>query len=155
MKLILIPEDKYINVDGVGILDIQQNFSWVPLDVHAFHWYDTYGEVQYTDNRQNLIINELGIYEKIIETFNAEVKRLKDIEELAELSRDYLAELRTIRNYKLLECDWTQILDTPLLENEKELWREYRQSLRNLPENIEDPKPLVLDLNHPDWPKIN
>ena len=38
------------------------------------------------------------------------------------------------------------------MEEQKHLWTIYRQELRDLPENIEDPKPLVLDENHSSWP---
>jgi hypothetical protein len=71
-----------------------------------------------------------------------------------ERNRDYLTELREIRNQLLISCDWTQLPDVQekFTSSEKEEWSEYRQKLRDLPENIQDPKPLVLDLNHPDWP---
>ena len=71
-----------------------------------------------------------------------------------ERNRDYLTELRGIRDQLLTSCDWTQLPDVQdkFTSSKKEEWIEYRQKLRDLPENIEDPKPLVLDPNHPDWP---
>lgn len=71
-----------------------------------------------------------------------------------ERNRDYLTELRGIRDQLLTSCDWTQLPDvqSTFTSSKKEEWIEYRQKLRDLPENIEDPKPLVLDPNHPDWP---
>ena len=51
-----------------------------------------------------------------------------------------------------MQSDWTQLPDVQLSEEQKESWRIYRQQLRDLPENVEDPKPLVLDINHSDWP---
>ena len=71
-----------------------------------------------------------------------------------ERNRDYLTELREIRDELLRSCDWTQLPDvqSTFTSSKKEEWIEYRQKLRDLPENIEDPKPLVLDPNHPDWP---
>jgi hypothetical protein len=66
----------------------------------------------------------------------------------------YDEELRFIRNDLLIRSDWTQLPDVQekFTEEEKQQWIAYRQKLRDLPDNIEDPKLLVLDLNHPDWP---
>ena len=53
-----------------------------------------------------------------------------------------------LRNQKLAECDWTQIFDVPLTQEQKTAWGTYRQALQDLPENITDPKPLVNDMNN-------
>jgi hypothetical protein len=78
----------------------------------------------------------------------------KRIQEEQERNRDYLSELREIRDYLISLSDWSQLPDVQdkFTSTEKERWIEYRQNLRDLPENIEDPKPLVLDPNHSDWP---
>jgi hypothetical protein len=47
--------------------------------------------------------------------------------------------LKTERNRKLAECDWTQLLDNGLSEEKKAEWLEYRQALRDLPETYPDP----------------
>jgi hypothetical protein len=51
-------------------------------------------------------------------------------------------ELRAKRTQLLLESDWTQIPDTPV---NTESWAEYRQKLRDLPSNTENP--LIVE-----WP---
>lgn len=43
-------------------------------------------------------------------------------------------EIRQKRNELLFESDWTQLLDSPLTEQQKVEWTIYRQQLRNLPE---------------------
>ena len=53
--------------------------------------------------------------------------------------------LRSSRNAKLRECDWTQLPDSPLSSEQKTEWINYRQELRDLPANTEDPKT-------PNWP---
>ena len=155
MRISIIPEDKKISIDGEVILDIQQDISWIDSNVHAVQWYDTWGEVEFKDYSSNQRIEELGIYQQAIVDFNNEKQRLEDekilFEEEKEAARDYWQELRLIRNSKLLTSDWTQIPDAPLTEEQKLAWKNYRQQLRDLPENISDPKPLVLDENHPDW----
>jgi hypothetical protein len=149
MRLIIIPSDKLISIDGQGILQIQQDFSWIPSNVHAFQWYETWGEIEYTDGSLNEKIEELGIYEQAVDTFNNEKQRLEDEQkaraEAIEAARDYWAELRSLRDYKLSECDWTQIADSPLAEEQRIAWGTYRQALRDLPANTEDPK-------NPIWP---
>jgi hypothetical protein len=149
MRLIIIPVDKLISIDGQGISQIQQDFSWIPSNVHAVQWYETWGEVEYTDGLPNEKIEELGIYEQAVDTYNNEKQRLEDEKiaqaEAIEAARDYWAELRSSRDYKLSECDWTQLPDAPLTEEQKTAWITYRQALRDLPANTEDPK-------NPIWP---
>ena len=158
MKLTIIVPDKFILIDGQGISQIQQDFSWIPSNVHAVQWYETWGEVEYTDGSPNEKIQELGIYGLAITTLNNEKQRLEDEKiaeaEAMEARRDYWNELRILRYMKLIECDWTQTLDAPLSEEQKTAWRNYRQALRDLPENIIDPKTLVNDKNNPQWPVI-
>lgn len=50
--------------------------------------------------------------------------------------------LRGRRNIKLSACDWTQVPDAPV---DSLAWAIYRQALRDLPANTEDPR-------NPQWP---
>ena len=43
-------------------------------------------------------------------------------------------ELRSKRNMLLAKTDWTQVADVPISEQQKILWRDYRQALRDLPD---------------------
>lgn len=149
MRITIIPSDKTIGIDGEFLLSIQQDMSWVPENIHAVQWYDTMGEVEYTDDSPNERIEELGIYQQAVIDFNNELKRIEDEqkarEEAIEASRDYWEELRSLRNRKLSQSDWTQVSDAPFAEEQKVSWQSYRQALRDLPENTEDPK-------NPVWP---
>jgi hypothetical protein len=49
------------------------------------------------------------------------------------------AELRAARNRQLDACDWTQLADTPLAEEARAAWANYRHLLRMLPEVIQSP----------------
>jgi hypothetical protein len=93
MKLTIIPADRSIGIDGVFILDIKQDMSWIPNDIHVVQWDDTVGEIQYIDSRLNLEINELGIFEQAIIDYNNENQRLldEDAERLRKIeeARDY------------------------------------------------------------------
>jgi hypothetical protein len=50
---------------------------------------------------------------------------------------DVLNGIRVIRNLLLVECDWTQLPDSPLREEVKLEWRVYRQALRDMVNNCE------------------
>lgn len=63
----------------------------------------------------------------------------------AEANQAALTILRANRNELLAASDWTQSPDSPLSEAQQQSWRDYRQALRDLPENTTDP------LN-PTWP---
>jgi len=139
-----------------------QDFSWIPSNVTNVRWHETNGQIQYAANQDGSVavefITELGIYRRAVEMFNNEKQRIADEqkarEEAIEAARDYWAELRYLRDQKLAECDWTQGNDSPLSEEQKTPWKVYRQALRDLPENITDPKALVNDKNNSQWPKL-
>lgn len=49
-------------------------------------------------------------------------------------------ELRSERNRKLQLCDWTQVPDAPV---NTQAWAIYRQQLRDLPDNVTDPRDVI------------
>jgi hypothetical protein len=51
-------------------------------------------------------------------------------------TEEIMREVREYRNRLLINCDWTQLSDAPLTIEQIELWRNYRQSLRDFPEQI-------------------
>jgi len=152
MRLTIIPGDKYIAIDNNGLINIQQDLNWIPSNIHALQWYDTWGEIEYNDERPNERIENLGIFEQAVADFNNEKKILQDKLVAIEAARDYWEELRFLRNQRLSDCDWTQISDVPFTEEQKISWKNYRQLLRDLPENITDPKQLVVNPTDSNWP---
>lgn len=175
-RMTYVAHDRLLSINDIPLFGIDEDLvSWIPENIHAIQWYgEEYGgDIEYTSNvpfgekPPNQRIFELGEFERLIEVYDEQKRRneekilLEEQERLAqelavELSRDYWTELRNIRDKKLLECDWTQLSDAPLTEEQKNNWLVYRQQLRDLPENIEDPKPLVWAYHnnqiHPDWP---
>lgn len=148
MKLTFIVSEKFIRLDDEAFGDIKEDLSWVPSNVHAVIWNDDAGYIEYK-NAPKEIIEDLGIYEQALETFDAEKqRRLQEQlaeEELREASRDYWKELRNKRDFLLSQSDWTQGNDSPLTLQQKEEWKIYRQALRDVPSNTIDPK-------RPVWP---
>lgn len=54
--------------------------------------------------------------------------------------------VRTSRNSRLAECDWTQLADQPFSAEEQGAWSEYRQALRDLPDSAGFPHDVT-------WPE--
>lgn len=50
-------------------------------------------------------------------------------------NEEILENLRVRRNALLTESDWTQVEDSPLSEEKKTAWKNYRQELRDLTDN--------------------
>ena len=69
----------------------------------------------------------------------------EDAKAAAELAAAWVA-LRAERNIRLAACDWTQLADAPLTTEEKSAWAAYRQDLRDVPQDNEDPA-------NPEWPE--
>jgi len=156
MRLTIIPGDKAIGIGGEFLLKIQEDLSWIPSNIHAVQWNGESGHIEYKDETPNELINDLGIYEQAIDTYNNEKQRIEDQKindaKEAEAARDYWEELRILRNQRLTESDWTQVADAPLTEEHKDAWKNYRQALRDLPKNITDPKVLVNNSSDSGWP---
>lgn len=65
MRLTIVPVDGAVYVDGVSYSDL--DLSFIPADIHALQWYDTYGELEFkrsfVDGQivhpANQLINEL------------------------------------------------------------------------------------------------
>lgn len=50
---------------------------------------------------------------------------------------------RNQRNALLAACDWTMLADAPITEPEKESWINYRQQLRDVPDQVGFPQNIV------------
>jgi hypothetical protein len=51
---------------------------------------------------------------------------------IAETPEELMCALKSIRGWMLSESDWTQAVDSPLAEDVKQAWREWRQELRDI-----------------------
>jgi hypothetical protein len=68
--------------------------------------------------------------------------------ELAEIAAQKAQAVRSERNAKLTECDWTQLNDTPLDNAAKIQWTAYRQALRDVPSQAGFPDNVVWPTKH-------
>ena len=109
------------------------------------------GAIEYTfDGRANelhlhdpCIEGEYSAKEYTIVDGSAVRRSQSDIDQV-DIDRAWI-ELRNRRNGYLSDCDWTQAVDAPLTDAEKQSWRDYRSALRSLPANTTDPR-------NPTWP---
>lgn len=51
--------------------------------------------------------------------------------------------IKVHRGQLLTICDWTQLPDAPLTDNERLAWQQYRQALRDLPQTYPNPDDVV------------
>jgi hypothetical protein len=54
----------------------------------------------------------------------------------AENPAEYFEALKSIRGWMLTESDWTQTVDSPLDEETKLAWREWRQAMRDITDGV-------------------
>jgi hypothetical protein len=70
-------------------------------------------------------------------------KRAKGVAEdaaarAARIKAARLSKFRARRDEKLTACDWTQLPDAQLTEEQRAAWVAYRQALRDLPDTADD-----------------
>ena len=70
---------------------------------------------------------------KIIREQNGTYTFTLDNEAVKGRNRHLLADMLTERNKQLSASDWTQIPDSPITDEQKQLWQTYRQALRDFP----------------------
>jgi len=83
-----------------------------------------------------------GEYSHETRLVDGEVVHFSDTEIAALRNERQIKSLRSIRDALLQQSDWTQVADAPV---DQAAWAEYRQALRDLPENTTDPA-------NPVWP---
>ena len=60
--------------------------------------------------------------------------------------------VRSMRNAKLTDSDWTQMPDVPLSAEYKLAWQAYRQALRDFPSSLTDADVRDQELSSMQWP---
>lgn len=67
---------------------------------------------------------------------------------VTETLEELLRQLRQDRDHILSKSDWTQMPDSPLTATQKTAWADYRQALRDLPQNVGE----ITSLGEVVWP---
>lgn len=72
MRLTIIKDDSIVIIDGVYY---QIDLSTLPVGFHALQWYETFGEIEWKDERGRMVRNEeissITDYQWIINAWNA------------------------------------------------------------------------------------
>jgi hypothetical protein len=75
MRISIIPSDGYVGVgvndkDKYGLLGL--DMTGVDPKIHAIQWYDTWGEIEWIDNKDsNTRIDDLSPYQFLIDRWQA------------------------------------------------------------------------------------
>ena len=136
MKVTIIPDDKFISVDGIGYMGISTDWSYIPSVINAIQWDGSSGDVEYNDGSPNVGITSLGVYEPAVTHHENERLRLiaQEAADQAILDdKNWNRVFRHKRSLRLEDSDWTQGNDSPLSTSKKTEWATYRQVLRDLP----------------------
>lgn len=80
-------------------------------------------------------------YQQFLE-WNAQQETPLDLESTIEIVPTW-EEIRADRDRLLSLCDWTQVSDAVLTDDEKIAWATYRQALRNIPQDFENPDDVI------------
>jgi len=119
---------------------------------HEISWVEEWGQITYRTDVSSFTDEELakagytGPYE--VPSINVDYQtRRWDGENLTYVVEDISDEelwskIREERNHRLAECDWTMVSDVPIEVNQKE-WEMYRQRLRDLPTQFDNPKDVI------------
>ena len=133
-------------------LPFLKNLGWFPV-VKASSRIDP--QTQYITN-YTYTIRENDVYEApvIVEHL---VEQLSDAELAAQAAEQHhriMADLRDLRNQKLVQSDWSQLADIQAkFDTEtKQKWLDYRQSLRDLPASYETSD--ISRLDQIIWPSL-
>jgi hypothetical protein len=83
MKLTIIPIDKKVGIDELFFGNLDLSECAIPANVHALQWYETEGEIEFTNNPdrtkpQNELISELPAWANACVTKWNEAKAAKE-----------------------------------------------------------------------------
>ena len=113
------------------------------------HTYTNYKFVEPTE-QQVLALSDilLNKFEELrITRLQAETDKISGV--LAAEYNGLINNFKSVRNRMLIDTDWSQLADAPLSDEDKALYRTYRQYLRDMPE---DPAWLSNDVFQVDFP---
>ena len=80
MRFTYVKDDKLVGIDGDFLEIDNSNFD---QEVHAIQWYDTYGEIEFTNRqeRNNEIFEDISYIQSLIDLWNDE-KAKQDLNQI-------------------------------------------------------------------------
>ena len=131
----ILPEN-WENVSNFYLLpnDIVKTYGWVPY-------------IKVTDNKPIIVsVNREVFEDRVVDTFITRDKTQEEIEEENnEILQNKWNDVRRQRNELLSKSDRYALIDVwnSLSEVKQQEWSTYRQQLRDLPQNYNDPDAVV------------
>ena len=131
----ILPEN-WENVSNFYLLpnDIIKTYGWVPY-------------IKVTDDKPVIVsVNREVFEDRVVDTFITRDKTQEEIEEENnEILQNKWNDIRRQRNELLSESDRYALIDVwnSLSEAKQQEWSTYRQQLRDLPQNYNDPDTVV------------
>lgn len=128
MKLVIIPDDSFVSIDGVGYSPL--DMAGIPIDVHAVQWYGLAGQIEFKVNESgikpdNQNITSIEPYQAIIDQWHA-----ADYAEKNTQPPDWTIVNVAIAKTKLQESDWSQLPDVNIFNRDE--FTSYRAFLRSV-----------------------
>lgn len=128
----------------------ENQIETAPKNKGAWINYDKNAELLEADGYLPVVVIEEPTAEKPIVKYreiNGQIEQYAEaapVSNVAEPTTEQLEmQVRAQRNSLLTLCDWTQLPDAPLTDGEKQEWAEYRQALRDVPEQTGFPDVVV------------
>ena len=139
-----------INNDN-GTMDIMvngENIGDIPSDnldpnIHAIQWYRDRGEVEYNDRNEE--ITDFSLFNQLLLDRDAKIDRIAEEAIEEEPSEDEV--VKDERDRLLEDTDWIIIRYLDQGDEVPLEWKEYRQALRDIPEQEGFPGSV-------DWPEM-
>jgi len=141
------------NLQNISGLDLSSNdlpflksVGWYPVTKQNDSWDDLthYVSGYEYELRENDVLESIILAER----------QPEPQQDYSTLKNEFIENLRTTRNQKLLESDWTQLVDVQNLfdETTKNQWVIYRQKLRDITEEYLEND--IVDINQVEWPQM-
>jgi len=145
----LLPKN-WRNVSGLDLskdeLPFLKSLGWYPVTKQD----GSYDDANYYISGYDYEIRENDVLEKYV----LSEKPVEEPLDATTLKPAFLDNLREVRNQKLSDSDWTQLVDVQNLfdEETKNKWMVYRQELRDITEIYLNND--IIDINQVNWPTI-
>lgn len=128
MKLTIIKPDSTVYVDNLCYFNI--DMSWIPqmngVDVHAVQWNGDIGkgEIELSDASENILITELGIFQKAVDLWEEKHQEHLEHEKQLELVRIREMEIDLAYKKHLEESELEFLENDAIYYNLEDLLRE-------------------------------
>jgi len=144
---------RYAFVENGIVKESNRPLPIIWANVSNFHLFDvetlkTYGWYPYRFVEAQKDVDDIidGSYFSVEENEVVEYQtvRKKSEQDIQNEIDNQWGNVRARRNIQLMESDWTQVLDSPFTDEQKEEWKLYRQLLRDIT--------LQVDVFNISWP---